>query len=157
MKGVVSMKACCVTGHRDIPMDKIEYVTSELRKAIQEAIDDGFTLFISGFAPGGDIIFARLVIELKVQYPQINLEAALPYPNWLRNRSTEDKELFSKCVGFGIHSPKYTPNCFLVRNRFMANTCERIIAVYDGRAKGGTVNTMMYAAALERDIRTIEI
>lgn len=151
------MKACCVTGHRDIAADKIDYVTCELRREIEEAINDGFTFFISGFAPGVDMIFARLVIELKEKYPHVNLEAALPYPTWLKNRSAEDKELLYKCVGFGVHSPKYTPNCFLIRNRFMANTCERVIAVYDGREKGGTVSTMRYAAVLERDIREIRI
>ena len=151
------MKACCVTGHRDIADDKISYVTDELRREIEEAISDGFTFFISGFAPGVDMMFARLVIELKEKYPNIFLEAALPYPTWLKNRSAEDKEVFNKCMGFGIHIPKYTPNCFLIRNRFMANTCERVIAVYDGREKGGTVNTIRYAAVLERDIRTIKI
>lgn len=151
------MKACCVTGHRDIAADKIDYVTCELRREIEEAIKDGFTFFISGFALGADMIFARLVIELKEKYPHVNLEAALPYPTWLKNRSAEDKELLYQCVGFGVHSPKYSPNCFLIRNRFMANTCERVIAVYDGREKGGTVSTMRYAAALERDIREIRI
>lgn len=151
------MKACCVTGHRDISDEKINYITGELRKAIQEAIDDGFTLFISGFAPGADMIFARLVIELQADNPHIYLEAALPYGAWLKNRCAEDRAVLSKCMSIGVHSPKYTPNCFLIRNRFMANTCERVIAVYDGRETGGTVKTMQYAAALERDIRAIKI
>ena len=41
MKG----KTCCITGHRDIPPDKLSYVEEELRKAVKEAIEDGFTLF----------------------------------------------------------------------------------------------------------------
>lgn len=151
------MKACCVTGHRDISDDKIDYVTVELRKAIQEAISDGFSFFISGFAPGADMIFAKLVIELQADNPQIHLEAALPYGTWFKNRSAEDKAVLEKCMGIGVHSPKYTRDCFLIRNRFMVNTCERVITVYDGREAGGTVNTIRYAAALERDIRTIKI
>lgn len=151
------MKACCVTGHRDIGQDKIEYVTGELRKEIENAISDGFTLFISGFAPGADMIFAQLVIELKEKYPDIYLEAALPYGDWLSNRSEADKNLLNKCVAIGVHSEKKNRDCFLIRNRFMALTCERVIAVYDGRETGGTVKTIRYAAVLERDIRTIKI
>lgn len=151
------MKACCVTGHRDIPAEKIDYVTNELRAKMVEAIEDGFTLFISGFAPGTDMIFARLVIELKEKYPDINLEAALPYGDWLKNRSEEDRELLTKCVAIGVHSEKSNRDCYMLRNRFMVLTCERVIAVYDGRETGGTVKTIRYAAVLERDIRKIEI
>lgn len=151
------MKACCVTGHRDIEANKIDYVTGELRKAIVEAISDGFTLFISGFAPGVDMIFARLVIELKGEHPDIHLEAALPYGGWLNKRDEADQALLNKCVAIGVHSEKSNRDCFLIRNRFMALTCERVIAVYDGRETGGTVKTIRYAAVLERDIRKIEI
>ena len=100
------MKACCITGHRDIPADKIDTVTATLRAEIEQAIADGFTLFISGFAPGADMVFARLVVELQPAHPQIYLEAALPYGNWFRNRSAEDKTILLKCVGIGVHSPK---------------------------------------------------
>ena len=65
MKG----KTCCITGHRDIPPDKLSYVEEELRKAVKEAIEDGFTLFISGFAEGVDLLFASIVIEEKKKNP----------------------------------------------------------------------------------------
>lgn len=151
------MKSCCVTGHRDISNDKVGFITEKLRDEIVKAIDNGFALFISGFAPGVDMIFARLIISLQSEYPQIKLEAALPYATWMNSRSKEDKEMLSKCAAVGVHSPKYQPNCFFIRNRFMVNTCKRVIAVYDGREKGGTVKTMQYAAALGRDIRRIDI
>ena len=43
-------KTCCVTGHRDIPEDKKEFVIAELEKEIRAAVADGYTRFISGFA-----------------------------------------------------------------------------------------------------------
>ncbi len=45
---------CCVTGHRDIPEGKKDFVRSWLAKLIQAAIDGGCTHFISGFAAGVD-------------------------------------------------------------------------------------------------------
>lgn len=149
------LKSCCVTGHRDIPDNQVQTISAELRKHVTEAINDGYRHFISGFAPGADMLFARLVIELQTQYPHITLEAALPYGKWMHKRSKEDWEILKKCVCIGMHSPKYHSNCFLIRNRFMVNTCDRVIAVYDGREKGGTVSTMRYAHVLERDLRVI--
>lgn len=41
-------KTCCITGHRDIPAEKKEFVEEELRKEVAAAIEDGYTRFISG-------------------------------------------------------------------------------------------------------------
>ncbi len=140
-----------------IPAETISYVYSELEKEIVQAINEGYCNFISGFVPGVDMIFAQIVVDLQTVYPHITLEAALPYPMWMGNRSQDDKALFAKCKKIGVHSPRYHANCFLIRNSFMMSTCERVIAVYDGRGEGGTVSTMRYAAMLARELRIIEL
>ena len=33
-------KTCCVTGHRDIPKEYLDYVEQELRREVQAAIED---------------------------------------------------------------------------------------------------------------------
>ena len=58
-------KTCCVTGHRDIPKEYLDYVEQELRREVQAAIEDGYTRFISGFAEGADLMFAAIVAEEK--------------------------------------------------------------------------------------------
>ena len=77
-------KTCCVTGHREIPINQIAYVREELQKQIQVAIQDGYTRFISGFVKGVDLLFAAIVVEEKKQYPNLMLEAALPYAGRLK-------------------------------------------------------------------------
>lgn len=37
-------KTCCVTGHRDIPAERIAYVEQELRREIQTAIEEDILL-----------------------------------------------------------------------------------------------------------------
>lgn len=88
------IKACCVTGHRDIPADKMDYVKIKLKEEIEKAVADGFTKFISGFARGVDLHFAELVIDQKKQHPRLLLEAVIPYNN--RLKSTDP--LFRKCL-----------------------------------------------------------
>lgn len=62
-------KACCVTGHRDIPADKVAYVKEKLLGEIEAAIADGYTTFRSGFAEGANLLFAALVLKLKEEKP----------------------------------------------------------------------------------------
>ena len=64
-------KTCCVTGHRNIPAERIAYVEQELRREVQAAIEDGYTRFISGFAEGADLMFAAIVAEQKEHNPDL--------------------------------------------------------------------------------------
>lgn len=148
-------KTCCITGHRDIPEEKVLFIQEALQNEINAAIRDGYRRFLSGFALGADILFARLVIEAKKAYPDIILEAALPYPTWMNHRKKEDKVLLASCSAVGVHSPAYSQACFSVRNRYMAEESSRVIAVYDGRPKGGTINTLRHARLLGKDVRMI--
>lgn len=58
-------KTCCITGHRDIPAEKKEFVEEALRREVAAAIEDGYTRFISGFAEGADLMFAAVVAAAK--------------------------------------------------------------------------------------------
>ena len=150
-------KTCCVTGHRDIPADKLSYVEQELRRELAEAIRDGYTRFLSGFAEGADLLFAALVAEEKERHPELFLEAALPYTGWLKKKDPQFQKLIENCDGIKTECQTYTPACFMRRNRYMVGQSQRVIAVYDGREKGGTLFTMRYAHSLGRDVRVIQI
>lgn len=52
---------------------------------------------------------------------------------------------------------EYAPSCFMQRNRYMAGESQRVIAVYDGRERGGTLFTMRYAHSIGREVREIRI
>lgn len=76
-------KICCVTGHRDIPEDKLQYVKERLREEVKAAIADGCTTFISGFSRGADLLFAGLVVEQREAHLNLFLEAALAHRGML--------------------------------------------------------------------------
>lgn len=150
-------KACCVTGHRDIPNHKVEYVKTKLKEEIEKAIADGFTMFISGFAEGVDLLFAELVLEQKAQHPDLFLEAAIPYNNRLKSTDPLFRKCLEGCNGIKVQQEEYRQDCFMNRNRYMVALSSRVIAVYDGRDKGGTLFTMRYAHTMEREVREIRI
>lgn len=150
-------KTCCVTGHRDISTDHITYVDQALRQEILSAIEDGYTQFISGFAEGVDLMFAAIVVEERERYPDITLEAAIPYAGRLKTKDKRFHELLHACDAIKVECQEYVPSCFMQRNRYMAGQAQRVIAVYDGRERGGTLFTMREAHTLGKEVRLIKI
>lgn len=150
-------KTCCVTGHRNIPAKWRSHVEQELRQEVLKAIQDGYTRFISGFAEGADLMFAAIVAEQKEHNPDLFLEAAIPYARRVKTKNEQFHELLRACDGIKIVCQEYTPSCFLERNSYMVEESQRVIAVYDGRERGGTLFTMRYAHSLGREMREIRI
>lgn len=147
---------CCVTGHRDIPADKIQYVQMQLRQELLQAIQSEYTHFISGFAAGVDLIFARIVADLKREYP-ITLEAAIPYPGRMNTPDEVFQCLLKECDIVKVHTDRYSKSCYMVRNRYMIDCSALVIAVHDGRKSGGTAATIRYANRKECDLREVRL
>ncbi len=134
---------------RELNPSKIEPIKEAIRNAILEAISDGYIHFISGSAEGVDLYFTYIVVELKEEH-DLFLETAIPYRNCIKTKDKEFQRLITKCNAVEIHSEEYSPSCYLIRNRFMVQSSDLIVAVYDGIEKGGTLSTMRYAHAMER-------
>jgi len=149
-------KTCCVTGHRDIPVEQMERVEAELRALIHRAINAGYGTFISGFARGVDRIFARLVLVLQAENP-IRLEAAIPYAGQLKSRNLEFQSLLARCSAIDVIYEEYAPDCFFARNQYMVEKSDAVIAVYDGRQRGGTYQTIRYAREAGRKIAFVHV
>lgn len=153
----MACKVCCVTGHRVIPAAERAHVERRLREEVRLAIADGFTVFLSGFAEGADLMFARAVLEEKAAQPQIRLVAAIPHAQRLRQGGAEFQRLYARCDAARVLSPQYHQSCYALRNRYMVRHSQRVIAVYDGRSQGGTKQTVEMARAEQREIRWIEL
>ena len=89
--------------------------------------------------------------------PDLFLEAAIPYAGRLKTKNKQFHELLRACDGIKIVCQEYAPSCFLERNRYMAGESQRVIAVYDGRERGGTLFTMRYAHSIGREVREIRV
>ena len=112
-------KTCCVTGHREIPADKLAYVEAELIKSVVAAVDDGYTRFIHGGAAGADLLFAAIVAELKEQGHPLFLEAALPYSGRKKSKDQSFQKMLAACDKVRVFSDRYNRGCYFVRNRYM--------------------------------------
>ena len=84
---------CFFTGHRP---EKLSCSESEVKpllgKAIDIAIQNGFTTFITGMAPGVDIWAAELVLEKRKNNPLLHLICAVPHPGFEKRRTLMRKK-----------------------------------------------------------------
>ncbi|MEG0874256.1 MAG: SLOG family protein [Clostridiales bacterium] len=160
-------KKCCFTGYRPVKLkylynkDSVEYkkLYTLLQETIEEAVADGYNYFISGFAMGVDLMAAEIVLQLKTANAHIKLEAALPCMNQTVSWSSVSQEkyfaLLDKADYRSCVHPKGMRESYLMRNRYMVENSDRVIAVYDGR-KGGTSYTVDYARKHKREVIVID-
>ena len=150
-------KTCCVTGHRDLPQKEINRIKAALRKAIEKAVADGFTCFMSGFAEGVDQYFAEIVLEMRKSNPALELVAVIPYRKRLDNLRQKKwtYEMLEACADVVVIREEYQPSVYSHRNRYMVEHSDRVIAVYDGREEGGTAGTIRFTHTLKKELRVI--
>ena len=140
---------CCFTGHRP---DKMEQGENEIKplleKAIDNAIENGYVTFITGMAMGVDIWAAEIVLERKKTNPNLHLICALPHPGFEKPRSLAEKIRFNKIIKNADLvkeiNDHYFRACYQVRNEWMVEHSNLVIAVFNGQ-KGGTLNTIRYS------------
>ena len=152
-------KTCCVTGHRDLPQKEINRIKAALRKAIEKAVADGFTCFMSGFAEGVDQYFAEIVLEKKKTNPALELIAVIPYQKRLDSMMAKGRtyEMLEACADVVVIREEYQPSVYSHRNRYMVEHSDRVIAVYDGREKGGTAGTIRFTHTMKKELREIPV
>lgn len=142
---------CCFTGHRPEKLTRSEAeITALLQSAIRAAMDDGFTVFLSGMARGVDIWASEIVLRLREEGEPVRLICASPYAgfetSWPQDWQERYRRILNAADLVKFICPGYSRSCFQRRNEWMVDHAARVIAVFNG-ARGGTKNTIDYAAA----------
>lgn len=143
---------CCFTGHRP---DKLkipeERLSALLESEIRNAVNNGFTTYITGMAKGTDLVAAEIVLRLREQDKRLKLICALPHPGFGLHWGGGWTERFQRvlaqadlertiCSSFSYAS-------YQARNEWMVRHSGLVIAVFNGE-RGGTKNTLDYASAV---------
>lgn len=142
---------CCFTGHRPNGLKRPGWLIKiDLEKEIKKAINDGFTVFISGMAQGVDIWAAQIVLKLREKGEPIKLICACPFDGfedrWDGKWQQQYKDILAAADLVRYICPGYSRSCFQVRNEWMVDHSARVIAVFNN-VPGGTFNTIEYAIA----------
>ena len=157
----------CFTGHRPqgLPFGFNEnhpdciQLKKRLADEIGTLIAQGADTFYTGMAQGVDTFAAEAVLTCKKTNPDICLIAAIPCPDQAKKWSAESKKRYNsileQCDETVLVNPCYFNGCMHVRNRYMADRSDILLAVYDGNPKGGTASTVQYAK--KKGLTVIEI
>ena len=148
---------CCFSGHRSnkLPWRNLEsdprcvQLKKWIREQIRAACCDGYRRFLCGMALGCDTYFCEEVLSIReYEYPQIVLEAAVPFDQQAEKWAADDRARYQKlldsCDIVTVLRHGYAADCMERRNRYMIDQSSQLICVYDGKA-GGTMNTLLYA------------
>jgi uncharacterized phage-like protein YoqJ len=143
------MKACCFTGHRDLPKGEAEQLTEKAKALILLLIQEGFTEFRVGGAVGFDMIMAELLLRLRDEKKQeIWIISVIPFPSWRAKWSSEEirrqNVILEKSDEVIFVRQHYCQGIYMIRNRALADGAQVCIA-YCNRPKCGTAWTVRYA------------
>lgn len=157
------MKTVAFTGYR---LEKLPFgedksnsqygaFIDKLKEVLVDLISKGYTNFISGMAIGFDTWAAETVLTLKEFYPNISLEAAIPFPEQDRKWSSVDQArrqaILSQADNSTTVCEHYHKGCFFMRNEYMVDKATVIVCCFDGQ-KGGTAQTIAYAKRKDKVI-----
>jgi uncharacterized phage-like protein YoqJ len=149
------------TGHRPktLGLDYSEKSNKLLRTFIKEQIllitDFSVKEAISGGATGFDIALAEACVGLGIP-----VRLALPFLEFGSNWPKPGQDRLAaimKCskIVYTSDQKYYTPNQYIIRDKYMVDNSQVILALYSGLDKSGTGATVRYAKEKERQIINI--
>jgi len=140
---------CCFTGHRPEKLNVPErLVVERLDAAIREAMEQGYTTFLSGASKGVDLWAGELVLQHRVSRPEIQLVCAVPFQgfglHWRDGWTDRFNRVLQEADSVEYVCKTSSRSVYQRRNQWLVDHSSHLIAAYTG-ASGGTRNTIDYA------------
>lgn len=158
------MLKIAITGHRpnklwgyDIYTPNYIELGRRIKNAILEnSVNHSEIELISGMALGVDTVFALIALKLKSKDSRFSLHCAIPCKNHSSNWFGESVKQYNHIIGSAdsvqlVTDTDYTPSCMQLRNQYMVDRCDLLIAVWD-KTPGGTANCVRYAQEIGKPI-----
>ena len=144
------MKTITFCGHSNLSKSESDIIKEKLYTQIKELICQGAEEFLLGGYGDFDVLCARVVCELKGNYPQIKSTLVIPYIN-----RDYDKTLYDSSEYPPIET---VPKRFAIskRNEYMIQRADVVIA-YITHNWGGASTTFKYAKRKKKKIIEISI
>lgn len=106
---------------------------------------------LSGMALGVDQLAVRAAFILDIPYT-----AVLPFPNqdarWQKQERDRWTWMVENAHDVVVIEDAYSPEAYKLRNKYIVDHCDLLLAAWDGSEKGGTYHTIQYARSTDRGI-----
>lgn len=151
------VKRIGVTGHRGIPPEALAHIRAGMRAVL--CGHPGSLEALSSLAVGADQLFADVALacgaELTVVIPSGDYERGFAHPDELahyrRLKSLAAREI-------RLAYPTSTDEAYYAAGAYIADNCDRLLAVWDGRparGHGGTGDIVRYARDLGKPVTVL--
>lgn len=158
MNNLTNMNACCFTGHRTLPLGKVNEIKRKLLIEVIWLASHGIDTFYVGGAMGFDLLAGRAVLEARNQGRRVKLIVVVPFVGQEKNFSPYDKIEYNKQLSEADEVIKlsnyYSKGCFLTRDRYLVDHSS-ICVCYKTSETGGTAYTVSYA--MSKKLRVINL
>ena len=132
-----------ITGHRP---ERLNGHEQEIRDWIDEfLLKNEVTAMYNGMAQGVDQICAKSAVKNRIP-----LIICYPYKIILCNPL--EKFLMENVEEINFISKEYSKQSYYIRDKYMVDHCDVLLAVWDGKKVGGTWLTIKYAQSLGKEI-----
>lgn len=135
-----------LTGHRPKRLkDQRVNISLWIAKQLLKYKDEVEEVYC-GMAQGADQIFAETAQKL-------NIPVVCCYPYKKKKYHPNEKIIIDKAKDVKFISEKYTGNkVYWLRDKYMVDNCDLLLAVFDGVEEGGTWITIDYAKKIGKPI-----
>ena len=144
-----SERACCFTGHRIVPAERMEELRRRLIAGILYLRDNmNITAFYAGGALGFDSLAAEAVIDCRREHQDIRLVVVMPCRDQASRWSAEQRARYERINRAADEviclAERYYRGCMHDRNRYIVDRSQACIC-YLTEQTGGTAYTVEYA------------
>ena len=141
---------CCFTGHRQLPLDRLDRLLELMNRAVRIVYRRGVREFRAGGALGFDTLAALCVLDLKEEYNDVRLTLYLPCKDQADRWSERDRMIYADILSRADRviytSERYHSGCMHARNRALVDGSDICIALCSEQT-GGSAYTVQYASA----------
>lgn len=163
------MRTITFTGHRpdklygyNLKNEKYLKLNKLLEEILEKKItEEGYNTFISGGALGFDTVAFLSIKNLKKKYPYIKNILAIPFENQDIKWSLKDRNLYNWMKSIAddivyvdtiegydrtnVEAGKFHRDKLMIRNEYMVDNADLLIALWNNDKKSGTANCINYA------------
>lgn len=160
------MKTCMFTGHYsqnapfvfDINNKRCNELKRHLDFLIREKVRNGITHFISGLTSESVFYTAEIVLYMREEYPDITLDAILPYSNqsrkWNNKQIIKYNEILKRCNNVFVLKDTFSPYCIQKLNQYLVEHSDCALAIWNGTNRGAS-KTIKYALSKKLPVTVI--
>lgn len=154
----MKLRRCSFIGHTYNEFvfkdDETSYECQKIKELLKEQIlslikYNNVRHFITGMSLGVDQWGAEIVLEIKKQMKYVQLECALPCETqaekWTEKQRDRYFDIVERCDKEYCMQTRYTYDCITNCNRYMVDSADYVLAVWNNYESGSTYRTIQYA------------